>query len=89
MNATTTLSLNDRFSMFKSSNGASAPRARSRGRSSSRTRQPRGRPQQAARLGGSTRNRQLIDKMDKQHKMRLALKLKNVRTLLIIILGHS
>lgn len=77
MNNTTTITLNDRFSMIKKTNGfppqAQGGRARSRSRS-------RGRPQQTnVNLRGSTRNRKLLDQLEKQHKMRLALKLKNVR----------
>lgn len=70
MNNSTTLTLNDRFSMIKTNTNGFPQRARSGSRS-------RGR-QQPANLRGSTRNRRLLDQLEKQHKMRLALKLKNV-----------
>lgn len=66
--------------MFKPSTGASQP-VQQRGRTRSRSRS-RGRPQQrqqSADLRGSQRNRKLLDQLEKQHKMRMAMKLKNVR----------
>lgn len=75
MNNTTTITLNDRFSMFKS-NG-SQPQGQQKGRPRSRSRS-RGQQQPAA-LRGSTQNRKLLNQLEKQHKMRMALKLKNVR----------
>lgn len=72
MNTTTAITLNDRFSLIKSPNGA--PNAQ-RGRSRSRSRSRATRPQQ---LRGSVQNRKLLDQLEKQHKMRLAMKLKNV-----------
>lgn len=82
MNNSTTITLNDRFSMIKKTNGfppqpaqGASSRSRSRSRGTSR-----GRPQQQTNINlrGSTRNRKLLDQLEKQHKMRLALKLKNV-----------
>lgn len=74
MNTTTTITLNDRFSMIKKSNGFPPQAPRGRSRSQSRNRQQAPPPS----LQGSRRNRQLLDQLEKQHKMRLALKLKNV-----------
>lgn len=74
MNTSTTLTLNDRFSMMKTMNNGRPQQQPQRGRSRSRSRN-----QQANQeLRGSTRNRKLLDHLEKQHKMRLALKLKNV-----------
>lgn len=75
MNTTTTITLNDRFSMIKKSNGFPQQPQRGRSRSQSRNRQQQ---QQQQELRGSRRNRKLLDQLEKQHKMRLALKLKNV-----------
>ena len=67
MNNTTTITLNDRFSQIKKPQGNPQQQ---RGRSRSRSRGPN--------LQGSHRNRSLLDQLEKQHKMRMALKLKNV-----------
>lgn len=84
MNNSTTITLNDRFSMIKKPNGFQQPQG-GRGRSKSRS---RGRSQQQQKqpvgLHGSRRNQKLLDQLEKQHKMRLALKLKNVKLYLNI-----
>lgn len=81
MNNSTTITLNDRFSMIKKPIGfqqvqqqpqRGRSRSRSRGRSQQQKKQPIG-------LHGSRRNQKLLDQLEKQHKMRLAMKLKNVR----------
>lgn len=77
MNNSTTITLNDRFSMIKTNGATQGGRARSRSRSRGRPIQPR-QPQTNVNLRGSTRNRKFLDQLEKQHKMRLALKLKNV-----------
>lgn len=74
MNTTTTITLNDRFSMIKKSNGFQQQQPQHRGRSRSRSRSR----QQPLELRGSRRNQRLLTQLEKQHKMRLALKLKNV-----------
>lgn len=77
MNSTTAITLNDRFSMIKKPSQTNLARGRSR----SRSREPRQRQQRGVDLRGSQRNRALLDKLERQHKMRIALKLKNVRNL--------
>lgn len=73
---TTAITLNDRFSMIKK---PSQTRIAARGRSRSRSRGPSApRQQKGAVLRGSQENRQLLSQLERQHKMRLALKLKNV-----------
>lgn len=74
MNNTTTITLNDRFSLMKKPLGNAPQNQRGRSRSRSRGRQTR-----PANLQGSRRNRTLLDALEKQHKMRVALKLKSVR----------
>jgi hypothetical protein len=76
MNKNTAITLNDRFSMLQKSEQVQGRRGRSRSRS-------RGRQQQrnsngGGRLQGSRRNQALLDKLEKQHKMKLALNLKSV-----------
>lgn len=86
MNTTTAITLNDRFSMIKTpsqtrlNRGGSQTR-NSRGRSRSRSRGPSTpqRQQKEAYLRGSRSNRLLLNQLERQHKMRMALKLKNVR----------
>jgi hypothetical protein len=79
MNTSTTLTLNDRFSMMKSplqmapQPGRGRSRSRSRGRQQQQQIRPRG-----TDLRGSKRNQKLLTQLEKQHKMRLAMKLKNV-----------
>lgn len=77
MNSTTAITLNDRFSLIKK---PSQTNMAGRGRSRSRSREPRQRQRQqrGVDLRGSQRNRALLDKLERQHKMRMALKLKNV-----------
>ena len=77
---TTAITLNDRFSMIKTpSQTRIQPNAR--GRSRSRSRGPSTpRQQKGATLRGSQQNRQLLNQLERQHKMRMALKLKNVRS---------
>lgn len=72
MNKTTTITLNDRFSMIKQTSNQPRGRSRSRSRSMNR-RQP-----SDTQLRGSRKNQKLLDQLEKQHKMRLAMKLKNV-----------
>jgi hypothetical protein len=73
MNKTTAITLNDRFSMIKQTGSQPrGDRSRSRSRSMNR-RQP-----SDSQLRGSRRNQKLLDQLEKQHKMRLAMKLKNV-----------
>lgn len=76
---TTAITLNDRFSMIKTPSQTRIARGRSRSRSRgpSQPRQPR--QQKGATLRGSQQNRQLLGQLERQHKMRMALKLKNVR----------
>jgi len=77
MNNSTTLTLNDRFSMIKQTNGFPTQQG-GRGLASRSRSRSRGRQQQGnGNLRGSNRNRKLLDQLEKQHKMRLALKLKN------------
>lgn len=76
MNTTTAITLNDRFSMIKKQpSNTSIPEQRGRSRSRSRT---RGGQKQQADLRGSRRNQMLLNKLERQHKLRMALKLKNV-----------
>lgn len=64
--------------LAKSEPAANGRRGRSRSRSRGRQ-QPPPPPQKASngRLQGSRRNQQLLNKLDKQHKMKLALNLKS------------
>ncbi|CRK97714.1 CLUMA_CG011093, isoform A [Clunio marinus] len=73
MNTSTRLTLNDRFSMIKQGNGVLPKQQRGRSRSRSQTR----RPSRQLSQGGPRKNRQLLDQLEKQHKMRMAMKLKN------------
>lgn len=73
---TTAITLNDRFSMIKTPSQTRIARGRSRSRSRGPS-QPR--QQKGATLRGSQQNRQLLSQLERQHKMRMALKLKNVR----------
>ena len=71
LNNSTRISLNDRFTIMKSVVPSSPSQDRGRSRSRSRTRQtntPR----------GSMTNCKLVEELDRKHKMRSALKLKNV-----------
>jgi hypothetical protein len=84
MNSSTAITLNDRFSlsMRKPQQQTQGMRSRSRSRSRSRPmtiNRGRGRQQQRDTLQGSQRNRALLSQLERQHKMRMALKLKNVR----------
>lgn len=82
MNSTTAITLNDRFSMIKKPAMPQAPRvnrSQIRGRSRSRSRDPRAARQRSVDLRGSHRNQALLSQLERQHKMRIALKLKNVR----------
>jgi len=77
MNTTTAITLNDRFSMIKKQpSNTSIPEQRGRSRSRSRTRGAQKQPQPDLR--GSRRNQMLLNKLERQHKLRMALKLKNV-----------
>lgn len=79
MNTTTAITLNDRFSMIKKQpSNTSIPEQRGRSRSRSRT---RGTQKPQADLQGSRRNQMLLNKLERQHKLRMALKLKNVNIL--------
>lgn len=74
MNTTTAITLNDRFSMIKkqpSQNNVAGGNGRARSRSRSRNRRQ-------AELRGSRKSQLLLKQMERQHKMRVALKLKNV-----------
>lgn len=79
---TTAITLNDRFSMIKTPSQTRIARGRSRSRSRGPSQQPR--QQKGASLRGSQQNRQLLSQLERQHKMRMALKLKNVRIFLLI-----
>jgi hypothetical protein len=92
MNSSTAITLNDRFSlsMKKPQQQQQQQTQGMRSRSRSRSRGPavngnrgrqtmnRGRSQQRDALRGSQRNRTLLSQLERQHKMRMALKLKNV-----------
>ncbi|KAG5679665.1 hypothetical protein PVAND_009220 [Polypedilum vanderplanki] len=74
MNTTTAITLNDRFSMIKkdpSQNSVNSKNGRARSRSRNRNRRS------ASQLRGSRKSQQLLKQMERQHKMRMALKLKN------------
>lgn len=76
MNTSTAITLNDRFSMIKKQpSNTSIPEQRARSRSRNRQ-QP-----QSPELRGSRRNQALLNKLERQHKLRVALKLKNVNYL--------
>jgi hypothetical protein len=79
MNNTTTISLNDRFSLIKKPITSPQQQQPQRGRSRSRSRGRQQSQPKPANLQGTRRNRVLLDQLEKQHKMRLAMKLKNVR----------
>lgn len=76
MNTTTAITLNDRFSMLKKAQSQSRL-IRGRSRSRSRSRGPSN--QAGGDLRGSRRNRILLSQLERQHKMRIAMKLKNVK----------
>lgn len=90
MNTTTAITLNDRFSMIKKQpsqttlgggggvvGAANVGVVRGRSRSRSRSRGPPKR-QSADQLRGSRRNQMLLNQLERQHKLRVAMKLKNV-----------
>lgn len=86
MNSTTAITLNDRFSMIKKPSQTQITRGRSRSRSREpRQRQMQQRQQRGVDLRGSQRNRALLDKLEQQHKLRMALKLKNVRKVYLVL----
>lgn len=81
MNKSTSITLNDRFTIISKTidvRPQTQPR-RARSRSRSRGRQP-----QPQTLQGSNQNRTFLNQLEKKHKMRLALKLKNVSQFLIL-----
>lgn len=83
---TTAITLNDRFSMIKTPSQTRIQSVAPRGsRSRSRSRGPSTpRQQKGATLRGSQQNRQLLNQLERQHKMRMALKLKNVRSFFLL-----
>lgn len=86
MNTTTAITLNDRFSMIKKQpSNTSIPEQRGRSRSRSRTRGAQKQPQPDLR--GSRRNQMLLNKLERQHKLRMALKLKNVSLIVVLELS--
>jgi hypothetical protein len=93
----TAMTLNDRFTLIKTTSFPTQTQAtgrRSRSRSRSRGRIPQQQAQQQKRGGavdlrGSKRNQKLLTQLERQHKMRIALKLKNVSCLQLIIVRET
>lgn len=79
MNSTTAITLNDRFSLIKKPSQTRVAQGRSRSRSREPRQRQRQQQQRGVDLRGSHRNQALLNQLERQHKMRMALKLKNVR----------
>lgn len=85
MNSSTSISLNDRFSIINSARPETPRRARSRSK-------PRNIPNNTVvkMVQGSQKSKQFISMLDKKHQLlSLAKKLKNVSEILCKILRHS